>query len=106
MCKICQKQYLGSTTNLKTRFTLYQSDTKQLKKSCTCIQHFGKTHSWSDFQIQPIEQVHILDDLLLSDKENKLLARERHWMAELRTIHFGLNDRNDIRLELRKNFKE
>ena len=105
-CKICQKQYVGSTTNFKTRFTLYKSDIKQLKKSCTCIQHFGKTHNWSDFQIQPIEQVHISDDLLPSDKEKKLLARERHWMAELRTIHFGLNDRNDIRLELRKNFKE
>ena len=82
------------------------SDIKQFKKSCTCIQHFGKTHNWSDFKIQPIEQVHISDDLLPSDKEKKLLARERHWMAELRTIHFGLNDRNDIRLELRKNFKE
>ena len=72
----------------------------------SCIQHFGKFHSWSDFRIQPIEQVHISDDLPTSEKEKKLLARERHWMAELRTIYFGLNDRNDIRLQLRRNFKE
>ena len=105
-CNTCQKQYVGSTTNFKTRFTLYKSDIKLLKKSCTCIQHFGKFHSWSDFRIQPIEQVHISDDLPTSEKEKKLLARERHWMAELRTIYFGLNDRNDIRLQLRRNFKE
>ena len=105
-CNTCQKQYVGSTTNFKSRFTLYKSDIKLLKKSCTCIQHFGKIHSWSDFRMQPIEQVHISDDLPSAEKEKKLLARERHWMAELRTIYFGLNDRNDIRLQLRRNFKD
>ena len=100
------KQYVGSTANFKTRFTLYKSDIKQLKKSCTCIQHFGKTHNWSDFQIQPIEKVHISDDLLPSDKEKKLLAREWHWMVEVRCIYLGLNDMNDLKLELRRNFKE
>ena len=38
-----------------------------------------------------------------SDREKKLLARERYWMAELRTIYFGLNDRDDLKLELRRN---
>ena len=105
-CNFCQKQYVGSTKNLKTRFTNYKSDIKQSKKSCTCVQHFGKVHNWSDFRIQPIEQVHLTDEMQSSEKERKLLARERHWMAELRTIHFGLNDRDDLRLELRRNFKE
>ena len=105
-CNFCQKQYVGSTKNLKARFTNYKSDIKQSKKSCTCIQHFGKVHNWSDFRIQPIELVYLTDEMQSSEKERKLLARERHWMAELRTIHFGLNDRDDLRLELRRNFKE
>ena len=105
-CKTCQKQYVGSTTNFKARCTLYKSDIKLVKKSCSCVQHFGKTHSWSDFQIQPIEKVYLSEELNDSEKEKKLLARERHWMAELRCIYLGLNDRNDLRLELRRNFKE
>ena len=105
-CNSCQKQYVGSTMNLKARFTLYKSDIRQSKKSCTCIQHFGKVHTWSDFKIQPIEKVYNLDGLVSSEKEKKLLARERFWMAELRTIYFGLNDRDDLRLALRRNFKE
>ena len=105
-CNACQKQYVGSTTNFKPRFNLYKSDIKYAKKSCSCVQHFGKVHSWSDFRIQPIEQVYIPNDLTTSEKENKLYARERHWMAELRTIHLGMNDRNDISLQLRRNFKE
>ena len=105
-CNSCQKQYVGSTMNLKNRFTNYKSDIKQVKKSCTCVQHFGKVHNWSDFRIQPIEKVHLMEDLSTSEKEKKLLARERYWMAELRTIYLGLNDRDDLRLELRRNFKE
>ena len=104
-CSTCQKQYVGSTTNLKTRFTNYKSDIKQSKKSCTCVQHFGKIHNWTDFKIQPIELVHMTNGMQSSEKERKLLARERHWMAELRTIHFGLNDRDGLKLELRRNFK-
>ena len=46
------------------------------------------------------------DGMQSSEKERKLLARERHWMAELRTIHFGLNDRDDLKLELKRNFKK
>ena len=105
-CKTCQKQYVGSTTNFKARCTLYKSDIKLVKKSCSCVQHFGKTHSWSDFQIQPIEKVYLSEELNDSEKEKKLLARERHWMAELRCVYLGLNDSNDLRLELRRNFKE
>ena len=85
-CKTCQKQYVGSTTNFKACCTLYNS----------FVQHFRKTHSWSDFQIQPIEKVYLSEELNDSEKEKKLLARERHWMAELRCIYLGLNDRNDL----------
>ena len=105
-CNACQKQYVGSTTNFKKRVTNYKSDIKQAKKSCTCVQHFSKVHSWSDFRIQPIELVYMAEGMEHSDREKKLLARERYWMAELRTIYFGLNDRDDLKLELRRNFKE
>ena len=105
-CNSCQKQYVGSTTNLKTRFTNYKSNIKLVNKSCSCVQHFGKVHNWSNFRIQPIEKVYLQDDMQSSEKEKKLLARERFWMAELRTIYYGLNDRDDIRLDLRRNFKE
>ena len=70
------------------------------------MQHFSKVHSWSDFRIQPIELVYMVEGMKSSDKEKKLLARERYWMAELRAIYFGLNDRDDLKLELRRNFKE
>ena len=105
-CNACQKQYVGSTTNLKTRFANYKSNIKLVNKSCTCVQHFGREHNWLDFRIQPIEKVYLSEELQSSEKEKKLLARERYWMAELRTIYFGLNDRDDLRLDLRRNFKE
>ena len=70
------------------------------------MQHFGREHNWLDFRIQPIEKVYLSEELQSSEKEKKLLARERYWMTELRTIYFGLNDRDDLRLDLRRNFKE
>ena len=77
-CNACQKQYVGSTTNLKTRFANYKSNIKLVNKSCTCVQHFGREHNWLDFRIQPIEKVYLSEELQSSEKEKKHLARERY----------------------------
>ena len=62
-CNACQKQYVGSTTNLKTRFANYKSNIKLVNKSCTCVQHFGREHNRLDFRIQPIEKVYTVESL-------------------------------------------
>ena len=49
--------------------------------------------------------MYTLDGMESSEKEKKI-SREIFCMAELRTIYSGLNDRDNLRLELRRNFKE
>ena len=41
-CNSCQKQYVGSTMNLKARFTLYKSDIRQLKNLAPVFNTLGK----------------------------------------------------------------
>ena len=77
-CTKCNLQYVGSTsTQFKVRFQNHKSAI-----------HFNQTlHDLREFKVICIEMIR--DDV---DVDNKLLAREAYWAAQLRTLNpDGLN---------------
>ena len=88
-CTKCNLQNVGSTsTQFKVRFRNHKSAMIPKKKSCETAIHFNQTpHDLREFNVICIEMIR--DDF---DVDNKLLAREAYWAAQLRTLNpDGLN---------------
>ena len=75
---------MGSTsTQFKVRFRNHKSAMITKKKSCETAIHFNQTlHDLREFNVICIEMIR--DDV---DVDNKLLAREAYWAAQLRTLN-------------------
>ena len=97
-CKICDKQYVGSTkTEFKVRFRNHKSDMKNNKKTCELATHFNSLeHQVTDISFIVIETItNFKND---SHLESILLTREAYWTAQLCTLHpHGLNKRKEFR---------
>ena len=90
--------YVGSTTDLKTRWRNQKSDAK-LKKATKCgvADHVTKFKHLEDPQLGFLTVVAVE-----AVKEKKdLTVRENYWMCNLGTIFKGMNTRKDLNTVLK-----
>ena len=91
--------YVGSTVNLKKRWTNHKSDVKLKKtKKCSVAAHVASEKHPDDNNIMflsiiPIEKVMAIE---------KLLERELYWQANLGTLSTGGNERKDFATIVKK----
>ena len=114
----CKKQNVGSTTNLKLRFSNYKSHIKKNIKGCNLYSHWNDTEynhpsthpvpaSQKDFDILlktelEIVILEVVKNIVASDPpeivREKLEIREGFWQARLRTeMPYGLNSKDEIK---------
>ena len=92
-CKTHQVQYVGKTTTTLRKRAANHRSSIACRYQLPVAQHFNsREHSPTDFIIQPIEQV-----TLINEQSNKILDRESYWMFKLETIApKGLNPADKI----------
>ena len=96
--------YVGSTNNLKKRWTTHKSDIRNGRwTACGLTRHFGQHHPQNIEEHLSKLQITLLD----SCEEEELLKKlEDKWMCNLGTLFHdrGLNSRNEVMSNRRRNF--
>ena len=82
------KQYVGRSNDLKTRLRRHKYDSLKHPENCPRLYIDMHTYGIERFKVKLLEEC----------AEDKLAARERHWLDALSTEHNGYNyDRKDFR---------
>ena len=90
------KQYIGSASGFKERFTIHKSDVNTGKIRCGVANHLlnvcrSSTSKFEYLQVQLIEKVSVQND---DDIDKVLWEREKYWQAQLFMLSHRLNNAN------------
>ena len=89
-CRLCNRQCVDSSINLRSRLSNHKSHIKENKRTCRLVNHFidnSCSHTLSDLKFLLIEQV-------ATKTEKFLERREGYWRAQLWTYEpHGFNTR-------------
>lgn len=90
-CDLCGMQYVGETQRtLRNRINQHRSAIRTGKRSIIALHFQTPGHSFENFKVTPIEQLHNDDDLMTATKLRRL--REQYWISKLDTAFpNGLN---------------
>ena len=90
-CKVCNKQYLGETTDaVLLRWNIYKDNDRKFQRNESCMQQHLYEHFYSESHNRFLENVSIS----LIDKTDSFQSkkRENYWMRTLKTlVPLGLN---------------
>ena len=96
------EDYVGSTTNMKQRWSKHKSDIRHEKwTACGLTAHFGQYHRLDMEEAIKNLKVTILDCV---EKEWQLKKKEDSWMCNLGTLFVGGNTKNEILSNNRVNY--
>ena len=89
-CDVCQKQYVGETTDLRKRVNNHRSSIRTKKDLPVAIHFNSSNHRWEDMTILVID-----NDPTWSDAERK--KKEKFWMHRLKSFEpQGINKSADF----------
>ena len=90
-CKICQKQYVGETGDIRRRINNHRSTIKTKRVQEPVAEHFNlEGHSWEDMTVVVIDH-----DIHWTDADRK--SKEKFWMHRLKSFRpAGINKLNDF----------
>ena len=106
-CKNDLKQYVGSTTDFKSRFRIHKSDIKTNKDRCGTPKHFN-VKCKNDNNICQFLSVQIIEQVYsnATDIEEILWHREKYWQSQLFTTTHGMNSLTDLYCSKRKGYRK
>ena len=100
------KDYVGSTTNMKRRWSKHKSDCRKGNwDNCGVTRHFQQYHQGDMEDAVSNLQLTMLDHLVGPYREEKLLQLEKDWILNMGTSgETGLNTRNQLLTGQRRNW--
>ena len=97
--------YVGSTTDIKARWTGHKSDIRHGRwTACGLTRHFGQHHQADREEAISNLRLTLLDRLTGPHSEERLLTLEQTWMHRLGTTEIGCNSRVELTARSRRNW--
>ena len=101
ICTLCNRQWVGSCINFRSRLSNHKSHIKKNKRTCSLVNHFidnSCSHTLADLKFVLIEQVATKTDTFLEH-------REGYWQAQLWTYEpHGFNAKKEFNSGRRREF--
>ena len=99
------KDYVGSTVNMKRRWSKHKLDCRKENYNCGLTRHFEQNHKGDMEAAISNLQITMLDHLVGPYREEKLLQIEKDWILNMGTFGpTGLNTRNQLLTGQRRNW--